>query len=358
VDIYDIDSGNVSTMATLKDVAREAGVGLGTVSRALSGHPQVSPETRQHVTEVALRLGYQSNGLARALRRNETNTIGLIIPDLENEFYTAGASILQKVLAVEGYQLVLGCSNDQPELDAQLLTSLSELRVDGIAHVPCTPTGSAAVQAQNPRRPVVEYARRSEATGVDSVVGSEHEGIVALVDHLAGLGHRRIAMIAGPPHLSTTIARTDGFATALRRNTLHENDCPIVHGSSYQALTGADITRQILAGHPHVTAILASSSRFALGVLESLNAAGLRIPEDMSVAGFLNPPWFAVADPPITTYELPLTEMGAMAAELLLQKIRDKSQSTSASKSIRIDGKLVIRESTGSPRVGDMTVSR
>src|SRR5882757_1081813 len=143
-------------VANLKDIAKETGLGLGTVSRALSGAPRVSPETRRRVEEAAERLGYRSNALARALRQSHSMTIGLVIPDMENEFYTSGAAILQEVLAAQGYQLVLCCSNNDPVTDAELLASLVEQRVAGIAHTPCSPAGARVARELSPGMPVVE----------------------------------------------------------------------------------------------------------------------------------------------------------------------------------------------------------
>jgi LacI family transcriptional regulator len=346
-------------VATLKDVARESGLGLGTVSRALSGHPRVRPETRKQVEAAARKLGYQSNGLARALRQSHSNTVGLIIPDLENDFYTTAASIVQSVLAAEGYRLVLCCSNNIPEVDAELLASLAESRVDGIIHVPCTADGSAELRRRNPGPPVVEYARRSVGDSVDSVIGDDERGSAVLVDHLVGLGHRRIAMIAGPAELSTTAARVGGFRQACRDQRLLKRDCPILYGPAYDVRSGANATEEILRDWPQVTAIFASSSRSALGSLKAMATRGVRVPDDMSVVAFLNPRWFDVSCPPLTTYELPLTEMGAMAARLLLERIRKPSAAGEGVPNIvRLQGKFVQRASTAVPREVDALGNR
>lgn len=336
-------------MATLKDVAQETGLGLGTVSRALSGHPRVRPETRQQVESAARKLGYQSNGLARALRQSHSNAVGLIIPDLENEFYTTAASVVQSALAAEGYRLVLCCSNNIPEVDATLLASLVESRVDGIIHVPCTAEGSVRTRELNPDLPVVEYARQSGGYAVDAVIGDDDRGSAELVDHLVELGHRHIAMIAGPADLSTTKARVAGFRQACRRHRLLNRDCPVLYGPAYDVDWGAAATEEILRGRPDVTAIFASSSRSALGSLKALNERGVRVPEDMSVVGFLNPMWFDVSDPPLTTYELPLSDMGAMAARVLLERIRSPRAAGDANV-VRFQGRLVVRSSTARAR--------
>jgi LacI family transcriptional regulator len=338
-------------MTTLKDVAKQTGLGLGTVSRALSGHPNVRPATRRKVEAAARLLGYQSNGLARALRQNRSYSIGLIIPDLENEFYTKAASVVQSTLATEGYRLVLCCSNNSPDVDLELLSSLIENRVDGIAHVPCTPEGSDAVRLMNPQVPIVEYARRSHARGVDSVLGDDERGSMEVIRHLADLGHRRIAIIAGPQGLSTTTDRVKGFQEACTRFRLPKRSCPVLYGPTYDAQWGETATNEILDKYPDVTAIFASSSRGALGVLKVLHQRGLSVPRDMSVVGFLNPAWLDVSDPPLTTYELPLAEMGDMTARLLLDRISRPRPAMSTEPSVlRFDGRLIVRRSTAEPR--------
>jgi LacI family transcriptional regulator len=337
-------------VANLKDIAKETGLGLGTVSRALSGAPRVSPETRRRVEEAAQRLGYQSNGLARSLRQSRTKAVGLVIPDIENEFYTSGAAILQEVFAAQGYRLVLCCSNNDPSTDAELLTSLVEQRVDGIAHTPCSPAGSQAIRKLSPRLPMVEYARRSELDTVDSVTGDEQRGSAEIVEHLVRLGHTSIAMITGPADLSTTAARVSGFEEGCRRLRLRKRDCPQLTGT-YDADWGKNATMRILREHPGVTAIYASSSRIVLGVLETLHGLRIAIPEEMSVVGFLNPLWYQIAGPPLTTYELPLKEMGAMAARLLLQRINEgDGAAPHEPRTVRFEGRMIVRESTGKPR--------
>jgi LacI family transcriptional regulator len=345
-------------VANLKDIARETGLGLGTVSRALSGAPRVSPATRRRVEEAAERLGYQSNGLARALRQSQSKAVGLVIPDIENEFYTSGAAILQDVFAAQGYRLVLCCSNSDPDTDAELLASLVERRVDGIAHIPCSPGGSQAIRKRSPALPIVEYARRSELETVDSVTGDEQRGSGEIVEHLARLGHASIAMITGPADLSTTAARIAGFDEGCRRLRLRKRDCPKLTGS-YDAAWGTNATLRILRDHPGVTAIYASSSRIALGMLETLHRLQISIPQEMSVVGFLNPHWYRIAAPPLTTYELPLKEMGDMAARLLLQRINEGSAAEPPGpRTLRFEGRLVVRESTGRPRNQPLSLTR
>jgi LacI family transcriptional regulator len=342
-------------MANLKDVAAATGLGLGTVSRALSGHPRVSPDTRRRVEEAALALGYHPNGLARALRTNNSNVIGLVIPDLENEFYMSGAAQLQSVLDRAGYQLIVCSSNNDPDTDADLLASLVQRRVDGIAHVPCSPRGSDIIRSLAPDLPIVEYARRSSSTLVDAIVGDEEFGARQLIDYLISVGHRRIAMLAGPPEQSTSRARTGGFRTAITMAGLDTDECPIIYGD-YDPDSGERGTIEILEQFPDTTAIFASSARGLLGCIRTLRIRGLRVPEDISVAGFLNPAWFEVAAAPVTTFELPLRDMGAMVADRLLERISDAAAGLvgAAPRTVRLEGRLIIRGSTTSPRTGPL----
>lgn len=338
-------------MATLKDVAAASGLGLGTVSRALSGHANVHPATRRRVEEVARQLGYQPNVLARSLRRNSSKVIGLVIPDLENSFYTSGAAQIQEILAEEGYQLIVGCSSNDPGTDAALLLSLVERRVDGIAHVPCTPGGADQIRATNPKLPIVEYARRSSTEGVDSIVGDEVLGSQLLVQQLVDAGHSRIGMIAGPASQSTTTARVMGFLNGVRLAGLDSAECPVIHGS-YDPAWGEEGARRLLREHPRTTAIFASSSTIVLGAYRVLASLGIRIPQDVSVVGFLNPPWFDVLAPPVTTYELPLKDMGSMVADLLLKRIRsiEADDPLPEPRTVRLEGKLIPRASVARPR--------
>jgi LacI family transcriptional regulator len=339
-------------MATLKDVARATGLGLATVSRALNGHPKVHAATRARVEQAAKELGYQPNALARSLRSNSSKVIGLIIPDLENNFYTSGAAEIQEVLAAEGYRLIVCCSGNDPAVDAALLKSLVERRVDGIVHVPCTAAGSDIIRASNPNLPVVEYARRSSSTLVDSVVGDEALGAQLLTEHLLSLGHRNIAMIAGSEDQSTTVARVAGFATAVRLADIDPKDCPVLYGS-YDPAWGQQATSTIINEMPEVTAIFASSSRTVLGVFRSLNSYGLSVPADISMVGFLNPSWFEVAAAPMTTYELPLKDMGAMVADLLVKRIRsvEAKEPSALPRTVRLEGRMILRNSTSTPRI-------
>jgi LacI family transcriptional regulator, galactose operon repressor len=336
----------LGAVRTLKDVARASGFGVGTVSRALSGSPHVDPQTRIHIEAVAREIGYTSNSLARALRRSKSHVVGLVIPDLTTQFYGLASAALQTELANAGYQLLLCCSNDDPATERSLLVSLIERRVDGIALVPSSAEGASAIRAAHPALPIVEFGRRSGDPGADSVSGDEAFGARSLIQHLIDKGHESIGMIAGPSELSTTKARVAGFRAAISKNGLARRSCPIIHEpydwEFSKKATGELIQRQ-------VTAIFASATMFTAGAYESLRSAKLRIPHDISVVGFLDPEWYSVATPTVTTYKLPLEQIGTGAASLLLERMRVLTSSSRDAKPthLRFSGQLILRGSVG-----------
>jgi LacI family transcriptional regulator len=334
-------------VTTIREVAQASGFGQGTVSRALSGDPRVRPATRAHVIAVAERLGYRPNAVAQALRTKSSRTVGLVVPDLQNEFFMAGAEIVQDRLAESGYRLVVGCSNNKDELDQAILQSLAERRVDAILHVPCTPLGSTWLRAAFPDLPVVEFGRRSSRDDVDSVIGDEEIGAAKVVAHLAAQGHSRIALITGPSALSTSEARTRGFRRGLRTAKLPLRQCPI-SSVEFTPQAAENAVEGLLRQQPDVTAIFAATSRGAAGVMRALHRRQISVPDDMSVVGFLDPEWFDSVQPRVTCYRLPLDEMGTAAAVLLVERLSQAAPRRP--QRLVVSGQLMVRESTASPR--------
>ena len=335
-------------MTTLRDVAEELGLSISTVSRALNGHPHIDERTRKRIRQTAARLNYQPNVLARALRNDQTKTIGLVIPDILNQFYAAGATILQSTLRQSGYRLIVCISNDDPDTDRECLLELAQHRVDGIVHVPCTPEGAKSLRDSGVTVPIVELNRCSDSSIFDAVIPDDREGAFLLAQHLIALGHRRIGVIAGNPLLSTTRSRLHGFDDAIRAANLKPEECPIVYGD-YSTRWGKEAAEQILQLHPRPTAIFATGNQLVLGALQALEEANLVVPGDVSLIGFDDPEWCAVWRPAITTYALPLQEMGLLAGRLLLDRMRLPRAEQGMPTISRVSGRLMIRQSSASP---------
>jgi LacI family transcriptional regulator len=334
-------------MATLRDVARHVGLSVATVSRALSGHPHVDEETRKRVAVAAAEIGYQPNALARALRRRRTNTVGLIVPDILNDFYAECATVVQSEFERHGYRLILCISNSDPATDLGYLHTLVEHRVDAIVHVPCTPHGGHdAICAPRPI-PIVELLRHTEPTRCDAIVTDDRDGASALTRHLIALGHTKIAMITGSAAFSTTRERVEGYRDALRHAGMVPAEQAILYGE-YSRAFGYAATLQAMRSTDPPTAILSSGSPLTLGVLNALKELRLHIPGDVSLVGYEDPDWYASQNPPLTCYALPLREMGRVAAQRLIERLAEGGEPAQP-RVMRFPGALILRQSTSLP---------
>jgi LacI family transcriptional regulator len=335
-------------MATLRDVAKRVGLSAATVSRALSGHPYVDEQTRGRVVRAAHELGYRPNALARALRVQTTRTIGLIIPDIRNDFYAESATVLQGALEAHGYRLILCISNSDPAHDRSYLRTLAEHRVDGIVHVPSSPTDALELEAGGRRIPIVELLRHSPDARFDAIVSDDREGAASLTRHLLELGHRRIAMLTGPQEFSTTRYRVDGYRSALRDAGLGTRDELVLYGT-YSPASGHLQTAEVLAMNRRPTAIFSSGSPLTSGVLRALADAHVSVPRDVSVVAYEDPEWYAISSPPLTCYALPLREMGRVAADHIVARVAAGASQAAEPAVLRFSGRLVVRGSTAPP---------
>jgi LacI family transcriptional regulator len=335
-------------MATLRDVAKRAGLSAATVSRALAGAPYVDAETRRRALRAARELGYRPNALARALRVQATKTIGLIIPDIRNDFYAECATVLQGALEERDYRLMLCISNGDPAHDRSYLRTLVEHRVDGIVHVPSSPTDPAELEIGGTRIALVELLRHSPNGDFSAIVSDDRQGAATLTRHLLELGHRRIAMLTGPAAFSTTRYRVEGYRDALREAGLGPADEIILYGA-YSPASGFAQMHEVLARRPRPTAVFSSGSPLTSGVLRALAEDGLRVPRDLSLVAYEDPEWYAISTPPLTCYALPLREMGRVAAELITAAIERGPEADGSRGVLRFSGRLIVRESSAPP---------
>jgi LacI family transcriptional regulator len=330
----------------LQDIAHALGLSVATVSRALNDYPHVDSQTRRRVISTAERLGYQPNHLARALRSERTLLVGLVVPDIHSDFFATIATVLQRELEARGYRLILCISRDDPELDRQYLLALLRHRVDGIIHVPCTPTGAAFLRELNPLVPIIEVNRHSESELFDTYTADDREGARELCGHLRDLGHERVAMIAGPPSISTTSDRVAGF-----RDVFPGGSCKVIHGP-YSQEAGYEAFGGLLAARHRPSAVFASSNQLVAGALRAAEEVGVQIPEHLSLVGFDEVYWYSISNPPLTTYALPTDELAVLAAERLVAHMRSPGPSSARDvrpTHARLRGRLIIRGSAGPP---------
>lgn len=330
---------------TIDDVARLADVHKATVSRALNAQTrgQVNVETVKRVKRAAQQLGYVPNAMARGLRTNKSMTIGVIIPDLMNPIFPTIVRGVEFVLQAEGYTVLVANTDAHDDVEVAVFESLLQRRVDGFilatGRLDEQPVLEAAAAAEVP---VVLVNRHTAVDRFPLVTGDNANGIDLAVCHLVDLGHRHIVHVAGPSNFSTTRSRADAFETAASRAGVHHET---VYAESLSVEAGFRAATDLLTRtSPRPTALLAGNDLVALGLIRRMRVEGLRCPQDISVVGFNDMPFAEDFWPPLTTVHMPLLEIGAEAARLLLRGIAAGRQDRAT---LTLPVGLVVRGSTG-----------
>lgn len=332
----------------LADVASAAGVHISTASRALNPETRsvVSPPTVTKVLEAAERLGYRPHALARGLRTDRTFTIGMVVPDLENPLFPPLVRGAERALSEQGYSLLVGNTDNDPDHTEAVICALTDRRVDGLILATAELGSSQEVRVRAAGTPVVLVNRASADPEIPAIVGDEHMGIGLAVDHLVGLGHRLIGHVAGPPQLSTGADRARAFRAHMEKHGLSA-DGRIEVADWFGVEPGSTTAMALLDRHPEITALVTANDLLALGTVRAITARGRRVPEDVSVTGYNDMPYVDMLQPPLTTVRVPYREMGEIAARTLLVLI---SGNGSEVESVHLAPTLSVRASTAGPR--------
>lgn len=305
----------------MAEVAERAGVAMSSVSRVLSGHPDVSEEMRERVLAAVDELGYKPNLLAQSLRRRETLSVGFIVGDISNPLLADIAKGAESALRDAGYSLLLTNSDGDPALDAEHVYLFEQRRVDGLIVSLAKEGHRATTEAlEQLDIPVVVIDRDVPAKVGASLVLSDHRsGVAAAGRHLIELGHRRIALIVGQP-LRPSNERRAGLEDAFRGAGL-DPAFPVVEGT-LSTEHGETATAALLDGDEPPSAIIAGGNQILIGVLGELRRRGLRVGADISLVSCDSIPVTDLHDPPIAVVRRDNQEMGRRAAELLLKRLR------------------------------------
>ncbi|TAM56140.1 MAG: LacI family transcriptional regulator [Acidobacteria bacterium] len=316
--------GQRATNVTIKQVALEAGVSVATVSRVLNDKGPASDATRSRIRSVAERLRYVPHGAARSLITNRTNAFGVLLPDIYGEFFSElirGIDLASRQL---GYHLLVSSSHgDRGEMEAVLRATRG--RVDGLI-VMSPDLDTEMLHANLPDTlPVVLLNCRSDGFGFDSITIDNFGGALAIVRHLAGLGHRRIALVKGPAGNYDASERLRGYRKAMLALPCGWSEELELEGD-FSEESGAAAGRRALALRPVPSAIFAANDSMAIGVLSVLWNAGLRVPEDISLAGFDDIPISRFTAPALSSVRVPIADLGERAVARLLHAIALKNQ--------------------------------
>ncbi|WP_393098783.1 LacI family DNA-binding transcriptional regulator [Streptomyces sp. LN325] len=330
-------------MASIKDVAAEAGVSVATVSRVLNDHPSVSPDARTRVLAAVQRLGYRPNAVARSLRTDQTRTLGLVISDVLNPYFTELARSVEEEARALGYSVIIGNADERPEIEDHHVRTLLDRRIDGLLVSPTDGGSPAMLDAARAGTPMVFVDRWIAGVDVPVVRADGRTAVRDLVAHLHGLGHRRLAIITGPAATTTGSERVEAFREALATHGIALPDAYIGQGD-FQAESGRRATERFLALPEPPEVVFAADNLMALGALDAVRARGLRVPEDIALAAFDDIPWFVHTDPPITAIAQPTGELGRAAVRALVDRIEGRPP-----QSVTLPARLVVRRSCGEP---------
>lgn len=338
-----MDANGARRGPTIRDVAEAAGVSVGTVSHVLSGARRVRPATRDRVDQAIAELDFHPNRVARWLTRSRTSTIGMVIPDVANPFFAELIRGASDALEASDYVVVFGNSDNMVTKERRYLKEFSERRVDGMIIAPAANDDAEQIRRLAEQLHVVLVDRVTPGWLGDVVVGDDQAGMRLAVDYLLGQGHQRMALINGEPELSTARQRRLGFETALRGRDL----LPVaVSGGSFSIESGREQAIAILAGEARPTAICAANDLLALGALQAARELDIAVPGQLSVMGYDDIAYAKLASPRLTSVAQPGYAIGAAAARLLVERLRDPG---GARQEVVIRPSLALRDSTAAP---------
>jgi LacI family transcriptional regulator len=330
---------------TIYEVAREAGVSTATVSRVINDRRHVRAETRQRVEAAMRDLGYVANRQARGLAGGRSKVIGLLVYELGSSYFNQLIRGIDAATAEIGYDLMLYTTHARRESEAQHAAELASGPADGLIFVLAVDIENYVGRLRRQGVPYVLLDHDRDVPDSTFVTAANRRGAREAIDHLIGLGHRRIGFITGTAGTSSARERLAGYRDALRAARVDYDPALVVKGDFLET-RGYAATAQLLALEERPTAIFTSADTAAFGAVKAVRAAGLKVPRDISIVGFDDIPEASLVMPPLTTVRQPLQEMGATAVRLL-RRLMDEPDATPRRTELLTE--LIVRESTAPP---------
>ncbi|MCL4516581.1 MAG: LacI family transcriptional regulator [Firmicutes bacterium] len=328
-------------MSTIKDVAKKARVAPSTVSYVLTNSKKITEETRQRVIRAVKELNYVPNGVARSMKSRNTYLIGLLLSDVAHHLSFAIAKGVDEVAFKANYNVIFCNTHNESERESQYIRLLEERQVQGIIVASRRTEELTHTYLKSRQIPIVYANRYEPGESVSCVLVDNEAGGYAATKHLVDLGHRKIGFISGPSGRSSSRDRQRGYEQAL-----HEARIPVdrelIRLGEYSVESGYKAMQQLLELRP--TAVFAANDNMAIGAVNCIVESGWRVPEDISVVGYDNSIQSTFVHPALTTVDVPLPQVGEVAARILLDEISGRSATP---QSIRVKCNLIVRGSSG-----------
>lgn len=330
---------------TIIDIAKAMGLAVSTVSRALRDHPDTNPQTRIAVKKIAEELNYQPNSLAQRLSKRETQTIGVIIPNIETYFFSSILTGIQHVASEAGYKVMVCQSNESHKMEVAHTHAFMTNWVDGliICHSKETKTFDHIKMYLKKGIPIVHFDRVCEEVETPRVLLDDTNGSFEVTEHLILQGCKRIAAIAGPKHLFVSKKRLEGYKQSLKKHDI-PLDTSLIFYSDLTIPSVLEIVDKLLEQPTPIDAIFSIFDAGAIRILAHLKQKGIKIPEDICVASFGNEPMGEFVAPSLTSFDPQTFKIGEEAAKLFLNRIIEGEDYVTETKIV--EGKLIVREST------------
>lgn len=330
-------------MATMKEVADRAEVSVATVSRVINKSGYVSPDLEMRVNEAMRSLKYQPSALARSLRRQETLIIGVLVPQLDQPFFSALAFAIEKSLFANHYRTLICSAEEDQNKENAYVEMLLRQRVDGVIVVPTGQSTQAIRQLLEKDVPVVLVDRDLSLLHTNKVLSNNRKGGYQGMQYLLDIGHQIVGVIGAPAYSEAMLERAEGVRQALTERGIQNDPELFVVGLPQQFEMGYTTAMAMLQKTPAPTAIFALTDVIAIGVMHAAAELGLRVPHDLSVMGYDDIPLATYSVPGLTTIAQPIYDMGETATRLLLERILDNEKPP---KTLTLDCRLVVRKST------------
>ena len=331
---------------TIKDIAKQLGVSVATVSRALRDLHDIHPDTKKLVLDLAKELDYQPNVLATSLVKSKTKTLGLIVPDLGYYFFSTVVKAVEDAAIAAGYSLLIAQTQESFERELTNIQNLSRSQVEGIIISLSRETVNFDHLTRLQRRgiPLVFFDRDSEEIDASKVMVDNEQSAYEAVKHLIENGCKRIAFLAGPKNVSVSNQRRLGYSRALKEAGIESDPSLIIHSDYFQD-SAISKTHQLMKEANRPDGILVVSDRLAIGVLIALRELNISVPEEVKMVSFNNEPICSVVSPTISSIAQPLEEIGRLSVELLLEQIEHKTDNPTPRVEV-LKTKLIVRESS------------
>jgi len=335
---------------TIHDIAKKLNIAASTVSRALNNNPNISRTTIEKVNAYAIEIGYRPNWIASNLRKRKTNSIGIVVPQINRNFFSCFISGVEEIAFKKNYNVIISQSNNMLEKEKKIVYSLFSNQVDGLIVSLSMQTNefSHFKLFQENNIPLVFFDRVATSLNTDRIIVDDFEAGYRATKHLIDQGYKKIAHIAGPTVLEIYSLRKDGYLKALKDNNLPVKKEYILNSHLLRE-DGENSMKQFLGLKIPPDAIFCGNDTSALGLMMYLKKMGIIIPENIGIVGFSDEPFSELITPTLSTLRQPAFEMGEKAAGLLIERI-EKNENPSDFKTIVMPTKLIIRESSSAKR--------